>query len=556
MIEQTIKTQNIQLQPEQMKNQAQNSQKIVPEQIYPIQLKQKTVVIIGCTYAGTMLAVTLRKVEPETRIIIFDRNSYTSFLACGIHLAVNRTCIDQTRMFYNTAENLRNMGMEVYTDCYVDNVDFDRNFVNATINDQNTQFQYSKVVIATGAEPLVPPVISHINYLERVPKQIRQSFKRIHVCKNYTDSLKLADLKPCKICIVGTGLIGMEMAWAFHEVGFDITILSHSEHILHDMLQLEYIEVLEKMVKELKIEVVQKSRIVKMWENKLEVNVVVEKIVQDQEINLQFKFDHVILCAGFVPNTKNILNNKFIQQQTQIKQNRGAIITDLSRKTSHPDVYAIGDCSLTRSFLLNSDMYLPLSTNAIRSAFIVAYDINGQKLRYKGTNQTRAVQLFGYSFGTTGFDETSANKYFKHVNRTLYSDYLYHRYCNKKIEKVVQHNKLSSKFDIYGDIVRGLADQVVESFDLDVDEQDDQIVSVSICFDKQTLKILGAQCMGKQDITQQMNAVSVAICQSITLDELAQIDFGGYCGEEKPWNVLQAAASLQCMEMVDFEGQM
>ena len=59
--------------------------------------------------------------------------------------------------------------------------------------------------------------------------------------------------------------------------------------------------------------------------------------------------------------------------------------------------------------------------------------------------------------------------------------------------------------------------------------------------------------MGKQDITQEMNAVSVAITLGVTVDELAQMDFGGYCGEEKPWNVLQVACSLNDLEMVDFE---
>ena len=61
--------------------------------------------------------------------------------------------------------------------------------------------------------------------------------------------------------------------------------------------------------------------------------------------------------------------------------------------------------------------------------------------------------------------------------------------------------------------------------------------------------------MGKQDITQQTNAVSAAMSLGITIDELAQMDFGGYCGEEKPWNVLMVAAASRELEIVDFENE-
>jgi hypothetical protein len=37
----------------------------------------------------------------------------------------------------------------------------------------------------------------------------------------------------------------------------------------------------------------------------------------------------------------------------------------------------------------------------------------------------------------------------------------------------------------------------------------------------------------------------VAISLGIRLDELAQMDFGGFCGEEKPWNVLALAAASE-----------
>ena len=74
---------------------------------------------------------------------------------------------------------------------------------------------------------------------------------------------------------------------------------------------------------------------------------------------------------------------------------------------------------------------------------------------------------------STGLMQNEAKKLENSMSRVVYSDYLYHKYCNKKLEKVVQHETLNKKFDLYGDIVRGLADQVVDSFEIDFDQQED-----------------------------------------------------------------------------------
>ena len=39
--------------------------------------------------------------------------------------------------------------------------------------------------------------------------------KRVLMCKTYDDAVKLAKLKPKRVCVIGAGFIGMEMAWAY-----------------------------------------------------------------------------------------------------------------------------------------------------------------------------------------------------------------------------------------------------------------------------------------------------------------------------------------------------
>ena len=136
----------------------------------------------------------------------------------------------------------------------------------------------------------------------------------------------------------------------------------------------------------------------------------------------------------------------------------------------------------------------------------------------------------------------------------MYSDYLWHAYCDKKIEKVVQKEEAGVNFNIYGDQVRSLADMVVESFDLELEQTEDHLVSVIIVYAESTGQIIGCQVMGKQDITQIVNAASVAIQNKMTLAELAISDLGGVDGEMKPWGVLSVAAASMFVELPDFDG--
>ena len=60
--------------------------------------------------------------------------------------------------------------------------------------------------------------------------------------------------------------------------------------------------------------------------------------------------------------------------------------------------------------------------------------------------------------------------------------------------------------------------------------------------------------MGKQDITQIVNALSVVIQNGMTIQELACMDLGGFDGETKPWGVISMAAASIMLDLPDFEG--
>ncbi|CAL6079912.1 NADH_oxidase [Hexamita inflata] len=542
-------TKKFQIQNINEQNQQKYIQRQSPRQL---NLKQLTVCIVGCTHAGTMAAIALRNMDPKIRIIAFEKTPTVSFLNCGIHLAVNKTCSDLSKMFYNSPVNMRKLGIEIYTNTYVEHINFQNKQLLALDQVGQTQqtFQYDKLIIATGSKPVIPPVIDGIDYNKDPVDEIRNNLNRILVVKTYKDAQRLIALKDVKkILILGAGHIGMEMVWSFQSIGAKVTVLDHGPHIMGKYFDPEYIQILEDECKNLEIELWMKARVVKMQETQYGVQVTVERIVGDTIKTIQAIFDYVLLAIGFKPNTEQLI----AESSNQLWNMKNVILVNQKQQTSITDVYAIGDCSTSYHTLLNKQTYIPLASHAVRQGVTAAYQALGNELRTAGTNCSYGIQLFNYSLASTGFSYEQAEKMFTNVGRIVYSDYLWQKYCEKKVDKVIQKEELGSHFTILGDMVRDMADMIVESFDMDIEQTEDQLVSVILVINQNNNKIIGCQVMGKQDITQIVNAASIAIQTGMTIQELAFSDLGGFEGETKPWGILQMAAASVDIAVPDFE---
>ncbi|CAL6107123.1 NADH_oxidase [Hexamita inflata] len=540
------------IEPQSFKSYDITEREQVPVKPYPLALNETVICVIGCTHAGTMAAITLRHLDPHIRIIVFEKNPVVSFLGCGIHLAINKTCTDMTKMFYNSPATMRGMGIEIYPETAVDNINFGNKQLNSIDlkTNEKRSLQFTKAIIATGSVPVIPTIIDGIDYSGNVVDQIRKNLKRVLLCKNYQDAQRLVQLKdPNKVLIIGAGLIGMELVWSFNSIGSKVTIADHGEHILNKYFDLEYIELLEAACLELKIDVWSKTRIVKIQETEYGVQLTAEKIIGDSIKTIQAVFDYVILSTGFKPNTQSLLECS----DQKLQNVKNVILVNNKQQTSIKDVYAIGDCCTCYSGILKQQMYIPLATHAIRQGVISAYQVTGNDLQQLGTNSSFGIQLFDYSLAATGLNYADAKKTNEHVGRVVYSDYLWQKYCDKKVDNVIQKEELGSHFNILGDMVRDMADMVIESFDMEVEQTEDQLISIIIIYREDTGKILGCQVMGKQDITQIVNAASVAIQTEMTMQELAFSDLGGFDGETKPWGVLQMAAASVDILVPDFE---
>jgi len=89
---------------------------------------------------------------------------------------------------------------------------------------------------------------------------------------------------------------------------------------------------------------------------------------------------------------------------------RGGIRVNEQMQTSDPDIYAVGDVVEIRDFVTDQPTQVPLAGPANRQGRLAADHIFGRSVRYRGTQGTAIVGLFGLAAGMTGQSEKALRR--------------------------------------------------------------------------------------------------------------------------------------------------
>ncbi len=191
---------------------------------------------------------------------------------------------------------------------------------NSTVevsNDEKTeQISAKNIILATGARS------------RQLPNLVIDGKKII----GYREALTLEN-KPSSMLVVGSGAIGVELAFFYASMGTKVTIVE----LLPNVVPLEDEEISEEILKTLK-----KSRI------KVYTNSLVESVdtsgdncivsIKSSDKNEQIETEIVFSAVGISPNTENIG-----LEELGIETDRSFIKVDEFYRTNVENIYAIGD---------------------------------------------------------------------------------------------------------------------------------------------------------------------------------------------------------------------
>lgn len=331
------------------------------------------IIVVGGSAAGMSFAAKYHRNVPEDNILLFEKREYISFGACGLPYYVQDQFSDQNMMFARTPNQMIDSGIDVRVNHKVSNIDTAKKVVTA--NGMN--FEYDKLIVATGANPVVP------GFMEVDNEQIFNltTMDDGNLVKNkFNSGIK-------HVTIIGAGFIGLEVMDAAKHMGLDVTVVEMSNGILATQFNKDMTELVEVNISDNGVD--------------LQLNTIVESVETGEHVTVttshgQFETDAVVIAIGFSPNSKVIDCDKL---------SNGAIIVDENGHTSIEDVYAIGDVATTKNIVTGKDMYLPLATNANKFAKSLADYMAGMETTFKGMLGSSCLKVLDYDLARTGLTE-------------------------------------------------------------------------------------------------------------------------------------------------------
>ena len=177
-----------------------------------------------------------------------------------------------------------------------------------TISCNGETYEAENLLICTGSTNFVPPI---------------PGIKENEHVWDSTDALAAAEL-PKSIIIVGGGVIGMEFATLYHELGVPVTVIEAMPTILPNLDQ-DVVSVLLEKYKKAGINILTSTKVESIDGGKVTANGEV------------YEADKILVSVGRRANLQGL------EALNDLELNRRAIIVDEFMKTNLPNVYACGD---------------------------------------------------------------------------------------------------------------------------------------------------------------------------------------------------------------------
>lgn len=346
------------------------------------------VLVLGGVAAGTKVAAKLMREDRSNEVIVLNKGENISYAGCGLPYYVGHVIEEKEQLIVNTPEKYEKLtGVKVLV--HTEAIKVDRNTKKVTAIDLSTgnesTYEYDKLVIATGASPVIPPMDG-------------VDLKNVFYMRTPEDAIKLRELVESgevkRAVVVGAGYIGLEIAENLTKSGVKPFVLDMAPHVLPGF-DTEISEYIEGKLADNGIPVVTGVKV-----TGIEGDGKVEKVITNQRT---YKAQAVILSAGIRPNTAFL-------EETGIEMFKGTVLTNAKGQTNDEDIYAVGDCAMVRNALTGKSAWSPMGSTANINGRLVAQNIAGSSLTFHGTLGTAVCKLPKLNVGRTGLTHEQAVK--------------------------------------------------------------------------------------------------------------------------------------------------
>ncbi len=420
------------------------------------------VVIIGHGSSGWTTAATLRAWDRKCEITVIDAKHYDAYHPCAMPYAIGGLLEDETPL--KESMNYERMNINFLRRHKAMKIDCENKKVSVKNleNEELFEVEYDKLVICTGSIAKYPPIPG-------------ADGKNIYALKWIEDSetIRKAAATASKVVVLGASAIGLEVATELAHRGIETVVLARSR-IMRLLIDPDYaaetVKLLEEKLPKLKI-----ISSIGIQEVVLDENGMAKKITTDQG---DFECDFVVAATG-------IRAEVTLAQEAGIKIGEtGAIATDEELYTSDPDILAVGDCAETTHLVSNQKVHSALATCCVRMARVAAMTLGKPgKAKFPGTLNNFIVPYIDLRVGSVGLIKKAAEDAGFDV-------------LSVKIKTHGKPTYMPGAKELY----------------------------FKILVEKETGMILGAQAIGPDSISDNLNIVAMALQKKMTFQELLEAD--------------------------------
>jgi NAD(P)H-nitrite reductase large subunit len=249
--------------------------------------------------------------------------------------------------------------------------------------DDGEEVPYSKLLIATGGTPFIPP-------MKGLSKERIFTFIKLDDAKQL-DAL-VPELK--HVVIIGAGLIGLKAAESLHHRGVKVTVVELANRVMAAVLDVDAGRIVEDALVKAGINIITEDTVDEILGDTQATGV---KLKSGKTIDC----DAVIVAIGVVPNAG-------FARESGVEVNRG-IITDDHMRTNLPDIYAAGDVTEGPDYLNGGNRVLPIWPNAYIQGKIAGFNMAGVDREFAGGLAMNSIELFGVPVITAGLSNIESD---------------------------------------------------------------------------------------------------------------------------------------------------
>lgn len=345
------------------------------------------ILVIGGVAAGTKTAAKLKRENRDFNVTLITKGENISYAGCGLPYYVGGVIENKEDLIVNTPKSFSDLTqVEVKTNIEAVEIDRENKSVKAKnlVNDEELSFKYDKLVIATGADPVKPPIegidLDGVYYM-RTPNDAI-AVREVVESKNVKRAV-----------VVGGGFIGLEVAENLHEMGVKTTLVEAMDHIMPGFDD-EVCTYVEDELLDNGIMVLTKERLTSIEGE--------EKVTKVRTDKRAMKADMIVMAVGIRANTK-IASDCGLE----LEPNRTIKVNEYMQ-TNDENIYAVGDCVTVKNILSGKPAWSPMGSSANKEGRCLAKTLSGEKTPFDGVLGTGIVKLLDLNAARTGLTEKDA----------------------------------------------------------------------------------------------------------------------------------------------------